>query len=321
MGSPLVSVIIPTFNRSHLIGETLDSVLAQTYQNWECIVIDDGSTDKTQEVMAAYLAKDSRFQYHHRPKDRLPGGNAARNYGFELSNGEYVQWFDDDDIMLPGFVESKIKVATEEISLIISPITYWNSKDDSKNFKAIKVQNSLYEDYLCWKIKVMTPSVLFKKSFLEDKKLFSSRILRGQETEFFLRLFYKLPITSYIVLDESKMLYRQHGETKSHRNKTYVPEFMNSTFIIYFENYLKLNGREDEKAKGFCYRHLLGIFYHSIYNKDITLANKIIQDFFTVLYEKDKWKGTEMIVMGRLFIFFRRGVWKFIARWKKFEFE
>lgn len=83
--NPLVSIIIPTFNRAHLIGETLDSVLAQTYPNWECIVVDDGSTDNTDEVMAEYMARDARFQYHHRPEDRLPGGNAARNYGVEFS--------------------------------------------------------------------------------------------------------------------------------------------------------------------------------------------------------------------------------------------
>ena len=67
---PLVSIIILTYNRAHLIGETLDSVLAQTYTHWECIVVDDGSTDATDEVLATYVEKDSRFQYHHRPKDR-----------------------------------------------------------------------------------------------------------------------------------------------------------------------------------------------------------------------------------------------------------
>lgn len=87
---PLVSIIIPTYNRAHLIGETLDSVLAQTYENWECIVVDDGSTDHTDEVMAEYCAKDSRFRYFHRPDTHKPGGNGARNYGFLMSRGEFV---------------------------------------------------------------------------------------------------------------------------------------------------------------------------------------------------------------------------------------
>ena len=64
MHTPLVSIIIPAYNRAHLIGETLDSVLAQTYINWECIVIDDGSNDNTSELLAEYCKKDNRFQYH-----------------------------------------------------------------------------------------------------------------------------------------------------------------------------------------------------------------------------------------------------------------
>jgi glycosyltransferase involved in cell wall biosynthesis len=92
--SPLVSIIIPTYNRAHLIGETLDSVLAQTYQNWECIVVDDGSSDNTDKVVGKYVQKDSRFKYYHRPDEHLPGGNGARNYGFKMSKGEYVNWFD-----------------------------------------------------------------------------------------------------------------------------------------------------------------------------------------------------------------------------------
>lgn len=54
MKEPLVSIIIPTFNRAHLIGETLDSIIAQTYTHWECIVVDDGSTDNTEEIMNSY---------------------------------------------------------------------------------------------------------------------------------------------------------------------------------------------------------------------------------------------------------------------------
>src|SRR6187431_937929 len=99
MSFQVISIIIPTYNRANLIGETLDSILAQTYQNWECIIVDDGSDDNTEEVVNSYVKKDSRFQYHQRPHDRPRGGNAARNYGFELSKGEFVNWFDDDDVM------------------------------------------------------------------------------------------------------------------------------------------------------------------------------------------------------------------------------
>lgn len=319
--NPLVSIIIPTYNRAHLIGETLDSIIAQTYANWECIVVDDGSTDKTRELMVDYLTMDSRFHYHLRPEDRLPGGNAARNYGFEMSKGEYIQWFDDDDIMLPRFLESKVLIISEGINLIICPVTYWDPKTNFKNHKKINIRNSLYEDYLCWEIKVMTPSVLFRKSFLDNKELFSDRIIRGQETELFLRLFYNLKKDSYKVLEQPLVLYRQHDKTKSQRNKVYVPEFMNSTYTIYLENFLRIENGENTRASTFCYQHLLGIFYHSIHNGDIPLAKKMIKEFFSILQKKDSIKGCEMIMVGRIFIFFKRGRWIFIKRWKKFEFE
>ncbi|MBS3993922.1 MAG: glycosyltransferase family 2 protein [Bacteroidetes bacterium] len=108
MTQPLVSIIIPTYNRAHLIGETLDNVLAQTYTNWECIVVDDGSTDNTAEPLMVYCNKDNRFKYHHRPKDRLKGANACRNYGIELSKGDYIQFLDSDDLLKSFCLEERV---------------------------------------------------------------------------------------------------------------------------------------------------------------------------------------------------------------------
>ena len=67
MSHPLVTIIIPTYNRAAIIGKTLDSILAQTYKNWECIVVDDGSTDTTALVMKKYCDTDTRFRYVSRP--------------------------------------------------------------------------------------------------------------------------------------------------------------------------------------------------------------------------------------------------------------
>ncbi|HEX8563112.1 MAG TPA: glycosyltransferase family A protein [Flavobacterium sp.] len=98
---PLVSIIIPTFNRAYLIAETLNSVLSQTYQSWECIVVDDGSTDNTEEVVARYTFADTRFKFAKRPRSKPKGANACRNYGFEISNGTLINWLDSDDLLLP----------------------------------------------------------------------------------------------------------------------------------------------------------------------------------------------------------------------------
>lgn len=317
----MVSIIIPTYNRAHLIGETLDSFLEQTYQNWECIIVDDGSTDNTQELIDSYCKKDSRFRYYERPDMHLPGGNGARNYGYEMAKGDFINWFDDDDIALPHLLEKKLSFVTPELDLILSPPTRWNPIDNSKKTKSIRIEKSLYEDFLCWKIKINTSSILFRRSFLEGKELFSPKIRRGQDTELFLRMFYQLPEESFTIINEPFILYRRHSETIGVLGRTtYVPEFKESIFTIHYENYLRLMDSDLVDARAFSYRHLLGIFYESIDNKDFDLSKTIILKFFSLLRQQNYRYGTEMIIVGKLFIFFRTRAWWIINRWKKFDF-
>lgn len=96
-----VSIIMATFNRVHLIKETLDSILAQTYLNWECLIIDDGSTDKTLEVVNSYSNKDPRIKLFDRKKNYKKGLPGCRNFGLDIAKGDYIIFFDDDDIVHP----------------------------------------------------------------------------------------------------------------------------------------------------------------------------------------------------------------------------
>ena len=109
MLQPLVSIIIPTYNRANLILETLNSVKLQSYQNWECIIVDDGSTDTSEEVITAFCRMDERFKYYKRPENKPKGANSCRNLGFEYSKGDLINWFDSDDVMFEDFLEKKIK--------------------------------------------------------------------------------------------------------------------------------------------------------------------------------------------------------------------
>lgn len=103
--NPKVSIIMATYNRAHFIVETLLSIQKQTFIDWECIIVDDGSTDNTKEVIAPFLKNDKRFQFLKRPesyKKALPG---CRNYGLDLAKGDYIIFFDDDDIPHPQNLE------------------------------------------------------------------------------------------------------------------------------------------------------------------------------------------------------------------------
>lgn len=102
---PLVSVIVPTYNYGHFIHQTLESLQAQTYQHWECIVVDDGSTDNTQDVVARYVEKDDRIRYIHQRNLRAA---AARNNGIRTSAGKYLQFLDADDLLAPEKLERQV---------------------------------------------------------------------------------------------------------------------------------------------------------------------------------------------------------------------
>ncbi|PNW26192.1 glycosyltransferase family 2 protein [Formosa algae] len=192
----LISIIIPTYNRAHLISETLDSIIDQTYQNWECIIVDDGSTDHTAKVVEDYCNGDRRFQYHHRPKDRLPGGNAARNYGFELSKGEYVNWFDSDDIMLPDFFKTK-KVKLFNCHPNLDAVLAYGAYFENKNIINVDVKKpkldleNVFLDYVSSELFFITHGPLWKRSFLIKQELFDEKRLKIQDTEFHFRMLLK----------------------------------------------------------------------------------------------------------------------------------
>ena len=104
ISSPIVSTIIPTYNRAHLIGRSIRSVLAQTYEDFELIIVDDGSTDNTEEVVRAF--NDQRIRYIKHPINR--GVSAARNTGIKVARGHYIAFQDSDDEWLPHKLERQM---------------------------------------------------------------------------------------------------------------------------------------------------------------------------------------------------------------------
>lgn len=98
---PFFTIIIPTFNRASLLGKTVESVLSQRFSDFELLIIDDGSTDNTQEVVELFKA-DGRVQYFRKNNGER---GAARNYGTARANGEYINFFDSDDLMYPNHLE------------------------------------------------------------------------------------------------------------------------------------------------------------------------------------------------------------------------
>lgn len=99
MRQELISIIIPVYNREKLILRTLKSVKAQSFNNWECLIVDDGSTDYTIQNIERFIGNDERFRLYSRPVDSPKGASSCRNYGITLSNGDLIQFLDSDDLL------------------------------------------------------------------------------------------------------------------------------------------------------------------------------------------------------------------------------
>lgn len=127
MTKPLVSISIPVYNQEHYLHQCLDSVLAQTYENWECVLVDDGSTDASGDICDEYAKKNNRFKVIHKKNAGLA---AARQTGLENISGKYVVNIDSDDWVEPTHVENMVVAAeNSQADIVICPY-YQNSEDN-----------------------------------------------------------------------------------------------------------------------------------------------------------------------------------------------
>ncbi|TBV25501.1 hypothetical protein DMZ43_11180 [Meridianimaribacter sp. CL38] len=266
MTSPLVSIIIPTYNRAHLIGETLDSVLAQTYSHWECIVVDDGSTDGTAALLDTYCAKDPRIQYYQRPEDRPKGANACRNYGFEVSTGDYVNWLDSDDVFAPNKIETQLTLLLQHNAAIAT--CKWGRFEILNDFR-LKDKLDIYQNYATGKALIRAygesthyfPSHTFlvKRGVIAHSGLWNEHLQINQDGEFFCRVL--IASKTIVFSANTYILYRSHIDD----NISKVSSVLKAKHLIVswklIESYLTLIDTEYFKAyikngKDYCFLRL-----------------------------------------------------------------
>ncbi|AWK02991.1 hypothetical protein HYN56_01670 [Flavobacterium crocinum] len=213
--SGLISIIIPTYNRAEFIRETLNSILVQTYKNWECIIVDDGSVDNTADLIKEFQLKDNRIKYYHRPEKRIKGPNSCRNYGFELSKGDYIKWLDSDDILNINALETTSHYFSKHFDLIVSSLEYIdinkNIIEKDHNF----FSDNIIQDYLIGKIAYYISPPTWKRSFLNNRAyLFDEEITNLDDWDFNLRMLYENPSVAY--LNDKLIQYRIHHQSLSH---------------------------------------------------------------------------------------------------------
>ncbi len=138
---PKVSIVIPSYNRADYIPATIDSVLQQTFTDWELIFVDDGSTDSTEAILANYLKQDPRIKYFKQTNSERA---VARSYGMKLASGEYICLVDSDDIWYPAKLEKQLAVMDTNPELVLCYASVDRIDLEGKPVKAARRQ---YQGY------------------------------------------------------------------------------------------------------------------------------------------------------------------------------
>ena len=192
MNNPFVSIIVPTYNKALIAIETLESIAAQTYQHWECIIVDDGSKIEEYNTILNFTKTDQRFTLHKRPSNIPKGANACRNYGMTLSKGDYIQFFDSDDIMLSHCIAGRVDaLQASALDFVVFSMDIFDGNQVFSNSDQIMVSTwqealdeFLSERRLPWNLQ----RALFKSKLIKGKISFNEELLRFQDGDFNIRV-------------------------------------------------------------------------------------------------------------------------------------
>jgi glycosyltransferase involved in cell wall biosynthesis len=217
----LVSVIIPCYNQAQYLPDALESVLAQTYLHWECIIVNDGSPDNTEEVSKEWLTKDKRFRYFRKENGGL---SSARNAGLSVAQGDFIQFLDADDVIHPEKFTVQVKELqnTPDNSLGISD--YFSSLEDLENpyldwhpSPKFKTGNHLSELISEWEAGLSIPvhCFLFKSALFNDNHIrFNETLPNHEDWECWINIFRTNPEVRYT--DQKLATYRIREKAMCH---------------------------------------------------------------------------------------------------------
>jgi glycosyltransferase involved in cell wall biosynthesis len=274
----MVSVIIPNYNKAQFISQTIISVINQSYENWECIIIDDNSKDNSIEVIEKHIKGDHRFKFYLNKINK--GGSYSRNLGLKNSENKYVLFLDSDDVLASNCLENRINFISENENLdfVVFPMgTFYNDIGDSKliwnNFYGNHINRFLKHD-LPWH----TMMVLWNRNSLNRINGFDDEYVRLQDVELHTRalldgfqyeICFNSDIDSYFRIDENRIStsHRVFLEKKIMGVTRYVNDFL---------KILKIRGVNNIKYLKGPYFIILSEIQHSYNSNKINHSDKKI---------------------------------------------
>lgn len=205
----LVSIIIPCYSQAAFLDETLSSVLAQIHENWECLIINDGSPDNTEEIAQKWIVKDSRFKYFFKENS---GVSSTRNFGLEKAAGEYIQFLDADDVIADTKLELSLQTIESNfgVEIVFTNFRMFtnNAKITTEPYCVLKQELFTYEKLLYeWNDGFSIPiQTAFIKSTLLQNIRFPEHMTAQEDWIFWVNLFKNNPKVLFI--NQTLALYR-----------------------------------------------------------------------------------------------------------------
>lgn len=257
---PLISVIIPTYNVEFYVEEALKSVLAQTYTNLEIIAVDNGSTDRTRDVLQPYIDKN-KVVYIRQDNRGLAG---ARNTGIRSSRGEYIAFLDADDIFLPEKLERQVAYLETHPQCGVCYCGIWHFYDEKPD-DLFKLDYAYYSGVdvlpnLLRKNFVNPLSVVIRRSEVERVGFFDESYWHGEDWEYWVRLAYHGTVFCY--LPDALAKYRMWKGGQWYGAKVRIEDKKNA--VRDFRNLRKIMTSEELKKyhmNTILFRHLVRLWY------------------------------------------------------------
>ncbi|MDH6355296.1 glycosyltransferase involved in cell wall biosynthesis [Dysgonomonas sp. PH5-45] len=187
---PLVTVVMPFFNEERFIAAAIDSIIEQTYKNWELLIVDDGSTDGSAAIVDSYIGTDPRLRLYKR-QSKQRGASVCRNIGLREAKGDYIIFFDSDDLLFPQCLENRVNKMLEYSDadfIVFQMCAFFKDGYDYTNLLSKEKDNYLYA-FLSHNIAWGTTCAMLKPKFIREKLNggFNERYPRLQDAEFYTR--------------------------------------------------------------------------------------------------------------------------------------
>lgn len=201
---PLVSVVLPTYNRATLLSRAIESILAQDYPNFELIIVDDGSTDNSPQIIAQYVKKSSKIRTFRNPQNK--GISFSRNVGNKMALGKYIAVMDSDDISMPHRLRTEVQYLEKHPDIVGVSSSMTNLKTGKDIFKPHLNPFFLFDNTFGH------PQTMVRKSFLDEHAIeYDETYIASVDYDFWAKVFMAGGRLS-VLTSEQLVSYRGHGE-------------------------------------------------------------------------------------------------------------